>query len=390
MKLYYIWDFGDNTKMYGNKVYHCFNGSGRYNINLDINDLNSGKLFFRKLTYDIEIVDNDQPYIESPDITVTGEEVEFNGLKSNCPGYEITDYFWDFGDGTPAMVGESVSHTFLKEGEYNVRLGLVLKSLTTTEVIKRAVTKKLIAFASENEKTAYYSTLSFVERDHTDIRQFENVNIYGYYSAEIDFTKESEFHVEVFTSKEKISPGSTIFRNIPPKYSIKEFFDPITANYSYVADQQMSLMATYYAYSELISIGFDETRVKIIVLTEPADREMHILKKNYGVLTDTYFDSNNRLISNAYLMLDQIVMLLNKYPGIQMEIGVHTDNQGTAVNLQELSQIRAQVIMNYLISRGINAARLSSNGFGGTRPIASNATWYSRRLNRRIEFNIVR
>ncbi|MFZ1270780.1 MAG: OmpA family protein, partial [Bacteroidales bacterium] len=93
---------------------------------------------------------------------------------------------------------------------------------------------------------------------------------------------------------------------------------------------------------------------------------------------------------NAYLMLDQVVMLMNKYPSMNLEIGVHTDNQGTAYNLERLSQTRAQVIVNYLINRGIASGRLTPRGYGSTRPVASNAGWLDRRLNRRVEFTIVK
>jgi len=107
-------------------------------------------------------------------------------------------------------------------------------------------------------------------------------------------------------------------------------------------------------------------------------------------MTDTYFDARNRLVTNAYLMLDQVVMLMNKYPSMKLEIGVHTDNQGVPSTLERLSQTRSQVIVNYLINRGVAASRLTPRGYGSTRPVASNADWLSRRLNRRVEFSVIR
>ena len=126
------------------------------------------------------------------------------------------------------------------------------------------------------------------------------------------------------------------------------------------------------------------------MLTDPAERELNALKRNYGVMTDTYFDVRNRLVTNAYLMLDQVVMLMNKYPSLKLEIGVHTDNQGVPSALQTLSQTRAQVIVNYLINRGVAASRLTPRGYGSTRPVAPNANWLDRRLNRRVEFSVIR
>jgi len=143
------------------------------------------------------------------------------------------------------------------------------------------------------------------------------------------------------------------------------------------------------AYSEIIASGYSDAKVRIFVLTDPAEKELLILKKNYGILTDTYFDVNNRLVTNAYLMLDQVVTLMNRYPGIKLEIGVHTDDQGTVYSQQSLSQARALVIMNYLINRGVKADRLTVKGHGGVRPISSNDSWLERRLNRRVDLKII-
>jgi len=184
--------------------------------------------------------------------------------------------------------------------------------------------------------------------------------------------------------------ANPLFRGVPAKYSVQEVFYPETATYSYVIDQQMNLMAAYPAYREMHSLGFRSAIVKLYVLQDPAERELNVLKRNYGVMTDTYFDARNRLVTNAYLMLDQVVMLMNKYPSLKLEIGVHTDNQGVPTTLQTLSQTRAQVIVNYLINRGIAAGRLTPRGYGSTRPVASNDTWLDRRLNRRVEFSVVR
>jgi outer membrane protein OmpA-like peptidoglycan-associated protein len=63
----------------------------------------------------------------------------------------------------------------------------------------------------------------------------------------------------------------------------------------------------------------------------------------------------------------------------------HTDSQGTVSGNQDLSQRRAQVVRDYLVSRGISADRLTSQGFGSTRSIADNASAEGRADNRRVE-----
>jgi outer membrane protein OmpA-like peptidoglycan-associated protein len=89
-------------------------------------------------------------------------------------------------------------------------------------------------------------------------------------------------------------------------------------------------------------------------------------------------------------MLDQIVKLMNKYPAIKLEVAVHSDNSGSADAILALSQSRSQSLVAYLVSRGINAKRLLATGFGGSKPIASNFLEKDRKLNRRIDFIIIK
>ena len=389
LSMQYVWDFGDNTKMTGTRVHHCFPGPGKYTIALDIIDRTTGKPYFRKQTYDIEIVDYDQPYISGPASAIAGEAVDFDGMKSYLPGYSVTGFFWDFGDGTQ-KTGAGPTHTFARAGEYDVRLGVTVRSQATGDVLKRAVTRKVMVFENRSERDSWLAARSSAGAAPVDLRQFENVYIRGQYSAEDEFIKEAVFQVEILSSKTKMELTNPLFRSVPVKYSLREVHYPETDTYSYVIDQQMSLMAAYPAYAEMLALGFRSATVRLNVLTDPAERELNILKRNYGVMTDTYFDTRNRLVTNAYLMLDQVVMLMNKYPSLKLEIGVHTDNQGTPGALQSLSQTRAQVIVNYLINRGVAASRLTPRGYGSTRPVASNATWLDRRLNRRVEFGVIR
>lgn len=387
LRLQYVWDFGDNTKMYGTDVRHCFAGPGEYNINLDITDKRSGKLFFRKLTYDIEIMDHDQPYITAPDYALFDENIEFDGSNSFCPGYDIAGYFWDFGDGSQGT-GERITHFYKEPGEYLVRVGLILKSKTSGEIKKRAVTKRITVFANNSQRTILISSRPLIKNDETDIRQFENIIINGLYSAEADLKQEAVFQVEILSSLSRIPLDSPLFRNVPLKYKVREVFSMADSTWSYVVEQQMNLMSTYIAYSELIESGFSDTRVKLALLTDPSEKELYLFKKTYGLLADNYFDSRNRLVTSAYIMLDQIVNLMNKYPGIKLDIEVHTDNNGTPSRLLYLSQIRAQTVMKYIASRGVSSNRLSFYGFGDSRPISSNLSGPDRRSNRRIEFFI--
>jgi len=388
LKFQYVWDFGDNSKSSGKNAIHCFAGPGNYAINLDIIDRKTGKLFFRKMKFNIDVFNVEQPYITSREAALSTENMEFDGLKSYCPGYEITGYYWDFGDGTNET-GEKVTHKFATPGEYSVKMGLTMKYLAKGDVIKKSVAKNIRIFGSEQEKASFMARKPEIRKDIPDISQIENIKVRTHYSAEAEYKKGAVFQVVIFSSQSKIPLNSSTFRNVPEKYTLREVFDSESGLYFYIIDQQMNLMATYPAYNEMIAMGYSKTSVNIFVLDNPAERELYFIKRDYSLLTDVNFDANNILTTSAYIMLDQVVNLLNKYPAIKLEIEVHTDNQGISTNNFSLSQLRAQIIINYLVNRGISSKRLSAKGYGGERPIFSNVYATDRRQNRRIEFTII-
>ncbi len=95
------------------------------------------------------------------------------------------------------------------------------------------------------------------------------------------------------------------------------------------------------------------------------------------------------LKSESYPILDRVVAIMEKHPEYNMAIEGYTDSSGDdAMNL-DLSKRRAKRAMDYLISKGISANRLSSEGFGEANPVASNDTKEGRAKNRRVEFRIV-
>jgi len=87
-------------------------------------------------------------------------------------------------------------------------------------------------------------------------------------------------------------------------------------------------------------------------------------------------------------MLDQVEKLMDKYPSMKLEVAVHTNNVGSEISNLTLSQSQSLLLVNYLISKGINSKRLIATGFGESRPIASNFLEINRKLNRRVNFII--
>ncbi len=106
-------------------------------------------------------------------------------------------------------------------------------------------------------------------------------------------------------------------------------------------------------------------------------------------LRNIFFDIGQATLrkeSNAEL--DRLVKLMKDVPSLKVEISGHTDNTGSASLNEKLSQDRAQAVVNYLTSKGIAANRLTAQGYGSSKPIASNSTADGRQENRRTEFEI--
>jgi outer membrane protein OmpA-like peptidoglycan-associated protein len=388
LNLKYNWDFGDGVKASGALVYHCYKGAGKYPVKLDIVERITGNLFFSKLLYNLEILDFNQPYINSPDEVVKGDILKFDGLKSNLPGYRVLNYLWSFRDGERAF-GSSVTHSFKEKGEYLVNLELTLQSESSGIIHKAGVSKKILVFNNNQEKALNLAKSASLSRAPSEIEKSKNVVTRVQYSAETEFRKDVVFSVELISSKTKMGLENKFFRNVPKKYSIAEKINSDDNSYSYVVDQEMSLMATYPAFRELNELGYKDARTKIFVLRDPAERELHSLIKINGAFADSYFDSSDRLTSNAYIMLDQLVKLMNRYPSLKLEVAVHTDNSTTPEASLTLSQLHSRVLVVYLVSRGINVKRLFPTGYGGSKPIAPNVLEKDRKLNRRIDFVII-
>ncbi|HOZ85474.1 MAG TPA: OmpA family protein [Niabella sp.] len=99
------------------------------------------------------------------------------------------------------------------------------------------------------------------------------------------------------------------------------------------------------------------------------------------------FDQSN-LTAKSQSTLDDLIIILNKYPDTDVEIQGHTDNTGTAKYNLSLSERRASVVSNYLSDHGIGLQRLTTKGYGLNNPKYSNDTPDGRSQNRRVEFLI--
>ncbi|WP_293576233.1 OmpA family protein [Phaeobacter sp.] len=153
--------------------------------------------------------------------------------------------------------------------------------------------------------------------------------------------------------------------------------------------------------AKLLSAKLGETKTYDLDITyekppEPEDKSMSPeqceleLAEVQSVAKITFEPGSATVAADSQDILDQIADILARCDGVRLEIQGHTDSQGREEMNQNLSQARAQSVMNELRSRRIVTSSFSVKGYGETKPIASNDTEEGREANRRIEFRLTR
>lgn len=116
--------------------------------------------------------------------------------------------------------------------------------------------------------------------------------------------------------------------------------------------------------------------------------EMTVVEKEQVVKIGKaiYFETGKDIIKKeSEAPLDELAVILNKYPKMQMQIEGNTDNVGKDEFNLKLSQDRAEAVKKYLVGKGIPADRLTAVGYGETKPIEDNKTAAGRAKNRRVD-----
>lgn len=105
------------------------------------------------------------------------------------------------------------------------------------------------------------------------------------------------------------------------------------------------------------------------------------------VVDNIHFDFDKWYIrKDSINILNKLVEMMKANPQLKVEVWGHTDSTGDDTYNQKLSEKRADAVCDYIIKHGISPERISSKGFGETKPIASNETKEGRQRNRRTEF----
>jgi OOP family OmpA-OmpF porin len=114
------------------------------------------------------------------------------------------------------------------------------------------------------------------------------------------------------------------------------------------------------------------------------------IKKFTGAIEGIVFDFKKDTIKpESRPVLDEAVKVLKEFPDVRINIVGHTDDIGTPEFNLDLSRRRAAAVKKYLVDKGIDESRITTDGKGATDPVVPNTSEANRAKNRRIEFEIV-
>ncbi|MBI4931909.1 MAG: PD40 domain-containing protein [Bacteroidetes bacterium] len=156
---------------------------------------------------------------------------------------------------------------------------------------------------------------------------------------------------------------------------------PVNKNYAFNTSR-----TGYLFHSENFSLleNKDYQPIAINIPLSPITKDSTVILRNVFFDTDK-FD----LKDESKVELNKLVDFLNKNPTLKIELSGHTDNVGDKKHNQILSENRAKSVLEYLSANGIAKDRLTSKGYGDTKPVIANDTDEHRQMNRRTEFKVV-
>ncbi len=204
----------------------------------------------------------------------------------------------------------------------------------------------------------------------------------------------SYVHGKVY-DKNTLNPLSASFELIDMQGNtvvVSSSSDPVTGEFlmSLPVDKDYALNVSckgYLFYSMNFSLRNEHDAsnpVKLDIPMQPVAVGEKVVLRNIFFDTDKY-----ELLPDSKAELGKLVSFLLKNPLLKIEIGGHTDNEGSDSHNITLSQSRAKAVFDYLTSNGISAERLTYKGYGENVPIDNNDTPAGRANNRRTEFKVL-
>lgn len=215
-------------------------------------------------------------------------------------------------------------------------------------------------------------------------------------SAHLPSTQTSEFddvRVEIQKARdagaEQCAPAALAKAEVAQLHAAHE----LAEGSSYNTEEVSMLIADALASAKQASAKCSKPKAKPVVVTKPKPAPVVATnaKPEVIALDGVFFESNSaKLTASSTATLDKAVEALSRRTGIHVEVGAHTDSGGKASYNKRLSGLRANTVMGYLVSHGIDQSRLTAKGYGEAYPIADNATRAGKAKNRRVELKVIK
>ncbi len=150
----------------------------------------------------------------------------------------------------------------------------------------------------------------------------------------------------------------------------------------------------FMGYAEKFIPVSDNLDLTTIAEYREIERDLYLVPLEVGStirLNNIFFDIGKATLRpESYPELDRLVGYMGQNSKMVIELSGHTDNVGSDEANLKLSGDRAQAVMDYVLSKEIPADRITSKGYGETKPVGSNDTDEGKQLNRRVEFTIIK
>jgi outer membrane protein OmpA-like peptidoglycan-associated protein len=130
--------------------------------------------------------------------------------------------------------------------------------------------------------------------------------------------------------------------------------------------------------------------VEMTLAKKPRRAAVTVEAEEIKIRRQIHFENDSAEIKgDSFIILDEVADAMLRNPQIRrVEVQGHTDSRGDNDHNQQLSQARAESVVQYLIDAGVDPRRLEARGYGEDQPIAPNVTSAGRAKNRRVEFHI--
>lgn len=262
---------------------------------------------------------------------------------------------------------------------------------------------------SEGQSVILFTDISGAAMDRFDKLARENLEKRGIQTHKVIYFKKAEEFGLIFTlitSKKQIKTAFNddygyVFR-VKDLKSIGDLLKRVidqncTFNkilFKRPMNAEMYRITAEYAGREMIDTVFSIIPIEDSTYQDPdstvvfGEEEFHV---GDPILLNVYFDTgSDSLLAESNEEIVKVYQIMTEYPEMEIEIRGHTDNRGTRVYNEDLSQRRAIAVLNALIKKGIDGSRMTAKGIGFQQPVATNETPEGRAKNRRTEFVILK